>query len=226
MAQKKRKSEPGELPILGVLAELIKFLMSKEQGFLSVKQITETPDEIGGELDPLTEIIIQIKLPNPKAASDGKRLLPTHRYKEFFESWTTQRAFILWLGRSFAEMIPKTGVNAKYRQRFERLNVGHPSKLPPRFFLRPRKKILLAQLRAIRALFINRQNDLLKNSGQQELLKEMPKLDPIWLCLLKSDKLNPEGIMLGNMNGAVNYVLSLEYGTSEEAVRSKLLRND
>lgn len=225
MVQKTRKSKtgPDEHPIWADLAELMSFLIARRHGLLAVKQIAETLDEIGAE-DPLTEVVIQVKVPNPKDA-DGKRFFPIDRYLEFFESWTTQKAFIVWLGRALAEMTPKTGVNAKYRRRFERLDVGHPSKLPPRFYLRRRKTLLLAQLRVIRALFQNRHDDLLTDLGQQKLLREMPTLDPIWLRLLKSGELEPAGITMGNSNGVVNYLLSLEYGTSEEAIRSKLLRD-
>ena len=226
MAQKKResKTKPGELPIIADIAEHMRFLIAKKQGFLTVKRITETPDEFGGSRYPLTEVVIQVEVPNQKA-DDGRWLFPSHRYRDFFESWATQKAFILWLGKIFIEMIPQTGVNAKYREKFERLDVGHPSKLPPRFHLRHRKTLLLAQLRVIRALFQNSHNDLLTDLGQQRLLKEIPTLDPIWLRLLESDELQPAGIMMGNANGVVTYVLSLDYGTSEEAVRSKLLRD-
>jgi hypothetical protein len=226
MAQKKLKSKtrPDELPIWADLAELMSFLIARRHGLLTVKQIAETQDEIGAE-DPLTEVVIQVKVPNPKAA-DGTRFFPIDHYLEFFESWTTQKAFIVWLGRALAEMTPKTGVNAKYRKRFERLGVGHPSKLPPRFYLRRRKTQLLAELRVIRALFQNRHNELVTDLGQQRLLNELPTLDPVWLRLLKSGELEPAGIMMGNSNGVVNYLLSLEHGTSEEAIRSKLLRDD
>lgn len=225
MAQKKRKSKsrPDELPIWADLAELMSFLIARRHGLLTVRQISETLDEIGAQ-DPLTEVVIQVKVPNPKSA-DGTRLFPIERYLDFFESWPTQKAFIVWLGKTLAEMTPKTGVNAKYRRRFERLAVGHPSKLPPRFYLRRRKTRLLPELRVIRELVRNRHHDLLTDLGQQELSKEMPTLDPIWLRLLKSGALEPAGIMMGNSNGVVNYLLSLEYGTSEEAIRSKLLRD-
>jgi len=225
MANRRRKHDRDKLSPWGDLAETMRFVLYKKHGPLSVSQTTDVPDPIDGNTIGFTEVVVRVNLPNPKVAVDGPRLLPVQRYREFFESWRVQREFLLWLGMRLAESIPSNGDALKYKRKFARLTSGRPSKLPSRLYLRRQYEIVVAQIRAARAGFINRERHVDTNTGRQEILTLARKNGFEWLHLIKDDKLNPADIMVGKLQGAAQYVLSLQYGVSEEAVRSKLFRN-
>lgn len=206
--------------------QFLRFALAGKYKLFTVTKSGEVSDEQADKGRYCTEVSAQISVPNPRHPKTGRRLLSGEELKSFFEGRAVQESFLLWLGKQIADSIPANNRDVRYKKKFGNLRVGRLSKLPPTSYLRLEHEKFVQELKLARGHLdsYKRNYDGFEEGDKQRLLQFGRENNFSWVSFVENDELSLDQIVKDSVQSSAKQMLSIEYDTSEETVRSRLSR--
>lgn len=208
------------------ILQRLRLVMANKTPVLQVIEVADEPDRVGPNEYPsiaVTTRILGFRLFNPVT---GKALLPASWFKGYFESWPVQQAFLQAFAAFIAEHIPHDSPEISLKAKFKNINKGRASKLPARADLLFTYHELIRQLKAVKKWLREQPKG---NSGftakdKNRLLDDAPRDWYWWLKFVEHEDLSLDEISSCTPAATALFILTMRYGSQEDAVRSRFLR--
>ena len=204
----------------------LRIVMAHKTPVLRVSEIREGPKPKSAGEFPSVEVVVQIqglKLKNPVT---GQPLLSEQRLKEYFERWSSQEGFLLWLSEYVADSIPPHSLDARLKKKFLAIKTGRPGRLPTRSDLKVFHDGVVHHLKAVRQWLQERKG---RYSSKQDIRDFLAVADPNifwWAYLVRNGKISLDQIAEGTAENMAKVILAEHWEVSEESVRSRLFRKE
>lgn len=204
----------------------LRLLIGSKTRLLKVTQIRDILRPEQPDAFPSIEVVIRISgltLNNPVT---NRPLLDEKRFREYFESWPVQKAFLDWFAQYIGDSIPENDPEASLRSKFATVHEGRPGTLPPRADLLFVYQQLSRQLRATREwlLSLPKKRQGFTEDDRRNFLSEAPRDSFWWVYLVEGGDLTLSQITSNTPKSSALLILTLHYGVEEDALWSRLFR--
>jgi hypothetical protein len=202
----------------------LRFVFSKRIPILEVVDMIDLPETADPEGFPSVGINLRvrgIRLNNPVT---GKPMLSKARIQECLEGWPMQELFWKRFAKYLADTIPQSSNAAKLKAKFETIQEGRVSSLPPTADLRLTYETVLQEVSAVRSYLRKHPTWSRRDLKQQDpqFLSEAKQFS--WWVYVQRGDITLEMIETNTPGSTALQVLMLLYGVDEEALRSRLHR--
>jgi hypothetical protein len=204
----------------------LRLVVGNKTRLLKVTGIRDVPRPENPEEFPGIEVVIRISGLTLRNPVTNLPLLDERTFKEYFESWPVQKAFLDWFAQYIADSIPENGPEALLNRKFATVNEGRPGTLPPRADLLLVYQRLSRQLRATRAwlLSLPKKRQGFTEDDKRNFLSEAPRDSFWWIYLVERGDLTLSQISSNTPRSSALLILTIHYGVEEVSIRSRLFR--